>query len=108
MPVYLVKMEHPDGESWNQHLLEHVLYLKNLVPTGKLLASGPVKGGPLRAGFLIMQTENRAELEALISNDPFSRENLVCDLRIEEWDPLFGALAAHSSNTLPPELASLT
>lgn len=107
MPIYIVRMEHPDGDLWNKHVLEHVLYLKGLIAKGRLLASGPLKGTPLRAGFLIMRAEDRQEVEAMVEGDPFSREDLICGLGIEEWDPLFGMLADQSSKQPPAELASL-
>lgn len=107
MAIYTVRMDHPDGDKWNQFVLEHVLYLKDLIKQGKLLASGPLKGTPLRAGFLIMQAENEEEVKQLVAGDPFSRENLIVALRIEQWDPLFGMLTDKSSKNVPPELASL-
>ncbi|MHC1481314.1 YciI family protein [Frateuria aurantia] len=107
MPLYLVRMEHPDGDRWNQHVLEHVLYLKSLIEQGHLLASGPLKETPRRAGFLILRAEHRQDAAALIQADPFAREDLISTLSIEQWDPLFGRLAGESSGQLPPELASL-
>jgi uncharacterized protein YciI len=107
MSIYTVRMEHPAGDLWNKHVLEHVLYLKELIAQGRLLASGPLKGTPLRAGFLIMRAENRQEVEVMVKGDPFSREDLICGLTIEEWDPLFGLLVDQSSRQLPAELASL-
>ena len=34
MPIYITRMEHPDGDRWNQHVLEHALYLKDLIAQG--------------------------------------------------------------------------
>lgn len=107
MPLYLVRMEHPEGDRWGQYVLEHVLYLKELIVQGRLLASGPLKGTALRAGFLILRAESLQEAQALIDADPFTRENLICGLSIEQWDPLFGMLAEYSTRQVPPELASL-
>lgn len=109
MHIYLVRMEHPDGEGWNQHVVEHVQYLKALIARGQLLASGPLKAGPgaRRAGFIVMKAPDRAAVQALVDADPFAREGLICALTIEEWDPIFGMLAEHSSQSLPPELAAL-
>ncbi|KXV61221.1 hypothetical protein AD948_02470 [Acetobacter senegalensis] len=107
MPVYLVRMDHPDGEGWGQHVAVHVLYLRRLIQEGRLLASGPLKGTPLRSGFLIMKGANRQEIDAMIAGDPFASEGLICDLRIEEWDPLFGCLSNHATGKLPQELKSL-
>ena len=107
MAIYTVRMDHPDGDKWNQFVLEHVLYLKGLIKQGKLIASGPLKGTPLRAGFLVFQADSEEEVKQLVAADPFSRENLIVALRIEEWDPLFGLLTDQSSKSVPPELAAL-
>ena len=107
MSIYIVRMEHPDGDGWGKHVVPHVLYLKNLIKEGKLLASGPLKGTKLRAGFLIMVGDSREEIAAMVEADPFATEGLICGLTIEQWDPLFGMLADKSTGIPPPELASL-
>lgn len=107
MALYIVRMDHPDGEAWNTHVLEHVQYLQSLIADGRLLASGPLKGTPLRAGFLIMKADSEAEVRAMVDDDPFTREGLIHSLTIEAWDPLFGMLSDHSSQEPPAELASL-
>ncbi|OAG71758.1 YciI-like protein [Gluconobacter japonicus] len=107
MPIFIVRMDHPDGDGWGHYVLPHVLYLKQLIQEGKLLASGPLKGTPFRSGFLIMQGASLQEIEDMVAKDPFSPEGLICDLRIEEWDPLFGCLSEFSSGKPPAELQSL-
>ncbi|MBK1625243.1 YciI family protein [Afifella marina] len=107
MAFYIVTMTHPDGPGWNEHVLEHVEYLLDLIDEGTLKASGPLKGTPLRAGFLIMVADSREEIEKIVAGDPFAREDLIVDLTIEEWDPLFGAFGAESSKVLPPDMKPL-
>lgn len=106
MSIYIVRMDHPDGPEWNTFVLEHVRYLKKLITEGVLIASGPLKGTPLRAGFLIFRAETLAEVKALVGGDPFTRENLIAKLDIQEWDPLFGLLSDISSKNPPKELRS--
>ena len=77
--------------------MPHVEYLRGLVARGKLRASGPATGLPLRAGLLIFTVEDRAELDALIAADPFAIEGLIEELTVIAWDPLFGAFASESS-----------
>jgi hypothetical protein len=36
-----------------------------------------------------------------VANDPFAVEDLIVDLVITEWDPVFGAFHDISSKTLP-------
>lgn len=104
MALYIVRMDHPDDDGWNEHVLEHVQYLQQLIADGRLIASGPLQDTKLRAGFLIMKADDADQVQAMIDADPFAREGLIASLRIERWDPLFGALAAHASGDLPPEL----
>ena len=94
---FVFTMTHPDGDGWDRHVMPHVEYLRGLVEQGKLRASGPAKGLPLRAGLLLFTVADRAELDALIAADPFAVEGLIEELTVIEWDPLFGAFAAESS-----------
>jgi len=105
MSIYIVRMEHPEGPLWNQFVLEHISYLKTLIDNGTLLASGPVKGSPLRAGFIIFQADTAQAIQDLINDDPFARENIISAMTIEEWDPLFGALVEYSSKQSVDALA---
>lgn len=107
MSIYIVRMDHPAGTGWNTFVREHVLYLKDLIQKGKLIASGPLKNTPLRAGFLIFKADTLEEVKAMITADPFSRENLIAELDIQEWDPLFGHLAELSSGAAVSELQDL-
>ena len=93
---FVVAMTHPDGDGWGRHVMAHVEYLQGLVAQGKLRASGPATGLPLRAGLLIFTVADRAELDALIAADPFAIEGLIAQLIVVEWDPMFGAFAAES------------
>ncbi|MDF7660854.1 YciI family protein [Erwiniaceae bacterium L1_54_6] len=107
MGIYVVRMDHPDGTEWNAFVREHVVYLKTLIKQGKLLASGPLKNTPLRAGFLVFKAETLDEVHAMVNADPFAREDLIAQLDIQEWDPLFGELSGFSSRTTVSELQDL-
>ncbi|MDO6406759.1 MAG: YciI family protein [Pantoea sp.] len=107
MSIYIVRMDHPAGPEWNSFVREHVVYLKDLIKQGKLIASGPLKQTPLRAGFLIFNADSREEVSKLVNADPFARENLIAQLDIQEWDPLFGQLTALSSRVTASELQDL-
>ena len=107
MSLYLVRMDHPDGEGWNTHLLAHLEYLSQLIDAGKLLASGPLTDSGQRTGFLILSAASREEAEALVNDDPYAREGLITSLRIEAWNPLFGAFADRADGDLPPAIAAL-
>jgi uncharacterized protein len=105
MSFFIVTMTHPEGDSWNRHLADHVTYLQKLVKDGILRASGPLKNMPHRSGFLIIFAASRHEVEAEVSRDPFAREGLIENLTILEWDPLFGIFAAESSGEVAALLA---
>lgn len=107
MPCYLVRMDHPDGDAWDRHVFEHLQSLKTLIDAGSLLASGPLAGLGHRAGFLLFDADSRASVERMVDGDPFAREGLIVALRIEEWDPLFGAFADRSSGNVPPPVKAL-
>lgn len=104
MGIYVVRMDHPNGAGWNTHVAEHVRYLQELIECGRLIASGPLKDTPLRAGFLIFRAATLDDVKAMIHADPFSRENLIVGLDIQQWDPLFGQLSELSSLDVPAEL----
>lgn len=107
MSLYIVRMDHPDGSKWNTFVREHVLYLKELIKQGKLIASGPLKNTPLRAGFLVFSANSLDEVTTMVNEDPFARENLIAQLDIQEWDPLFGQLTLLSSRKTIHELQDL-
>lgn len=94
---FVVTMTHPDGEGWGRHVMPHVDYLNGLIAQGKLRASGPAIGLGKRAGLLVFEVADRAELDALIAGDPFAQEGLIDELTVVEWNPLFGAFAADPS-----------
>jgi uncharacterized protein YciI len=101
MPFYVVTMSHPDGPEWNEHVKAHVDYLKSLIDQGKVHACGRVTSLPLRSGLIIFQVADRKELDGLIAEDPFAKQDIIVRLDVIEWDPLFGAFADHSSGHAP-------
>lgn len=101
MRFFLVTMSHPDGEGWSRHLDSHMQYLKGLLRSGSLRASGPLKGMHLRPGFLVFAAEDESEVEAIVAKDPFAIEGLIETLSLQEWDPVLGAFHDESSRSLP-------
>ncbi len=97
MTLYLVTYDHPDAEGWARHLLPHAGWLQDRLADGSLLASGPVVGASERTAVLILVAPDRAALDALVATDPFAIENLIADLNVREWDPIFGAFNDRSS-----------
>ncbi|KAF4614318.1 hypothetical protein G7Y89_g15420 [Cudoniella acicularis] len=94
-------MTHPSGPGWSLHARPHVQCLLSLADNKILKASGPLKGLPLRAGFLIIKAENKEEVEAIVNGDPFAKEGLIVELTIQEWDPIFGVWESEASGVVP-------
>jgi uncharacterized protein len=106
MAFYTVKMVHPQGDKFFEHVRDHVQYLIDLEKLGKVRASGQLRGTALRSGFIIFCVADRAELQALIDNDPYSIQALIVHLEIEEWVPFIGTYAAETDPI--PEFARPT
>ena len=69
----------------DQHLAAHRDHLKQCYAKQQLLASGPQN--PRTGGVLISPLTVRAEIETLIAQDPFHRNNLA-DYQIIEFSPV--------------------
>jgi hypothetical protein len=107
MAFFLVTMTHPDGEGWGRHVASHVAFLKSLIEAGKVRASGPVTGLGKRAGFIIVTSDDRNEIEQLVAQGPFSIAGLIDDLTILAWDRMFGAFATTPAANRPCKVGSL-
>lgn len=101
MAFFLVTMTHSNLEGWTRFLQPHIAFLRDILEEGPLRASGPLTDAEVRAGFLVITASSRADVEAIISRDPFAREGLIDQLVIQEWDPLFGVFASESSGVIP-------
>lgn len=102
MSFFLVHYSHPDGQGWSQHLEPHLDWILDRVEDGSLVASGPTVGTDLRSAMLLVQAANQDAVRAIIDTDPFIIEGQVSDLRITEWDPIFGVFHDQSSQASVP------
>ncbi|MBU1003437.1 MAG: GTP cyclohydrolase [Proteobacteria bacterium] len=71
-------------ETVDQHLPEHLDFLKRHYELGTFLASGPRE--PRSGGILLAQAASREALLEQLALDPFSRHNLA-DYEIIEFIP---------------------
>jgi uncharacterized protein YciI len=71
----------------------HRAYLLGLAERGLLLGSGPYADGEAGA-LLVFAAADRAALDALVAEDPFSREGLIAQLDVREWTLVLGPWAA--------------
>jgi len=93
MTTFVVTYTHPNEAGWQAHVGPHVEWLLTEVEAGRLRASGPFVGTPVRSAMLIIDVEDRAALDAMIAADPFHAEGLIEDMTVTEWDPIFGTVA---------------
>jgi len=69
---------------------EHLAYL--VANQAKLLAAGAMiddDGNGGHGGILIVDTDDRAEAEAFIANDPFSKAGLFEKVTVSRWRKAF-------------------
>lgn len=71
-------------EEVDQHLTEHVDYLKEQYRLGNFLASG--RKIPRDGGVILAHSASREEIEAIIALDPFHIHG-VADYEIIEFSP---------------------
>ena len=69
----------------------HREYLTRLVESGTAVAAGPWADD--LGSLTIFSVADRAELDRLIAQDPYTTENVVVERTIREWKPIFGAFA---------------
>ncbi|HET7140142.1 MAG TPA: YciI family protein [Arthrobacter sp.] len=74
---------------------EHRAWLSALAEDGRLLSSGPYGDGA--GALLIFKVQDEAELNHLLTQDPFATAGGIAGIRTTEWAPVIGLLAAHAS-----------
>jgi uncharacterized protein YciI len=91
MPYAIITRDKPNHlHLRNQVRAEHLEYLTANV--GKLLAAGAQvdddgEGG--YGGIIIVDTDDRAEAEAFIRNDPFTKAGLFAGIMVVRWRKAF-------------------
>ena len=71
---------------------EHRAYLRTLLESGSLLASGPLVDR--NAALLIFEADSPEEVAALLDRDPFELAGFIGERVIEEWNPIMGPWSA--------------
>lgn len=96
MPTFAVTYAYSDATSADrdQHRPSHVEFLKSQFDGGRLVRSGPFGPEDAPGALLIIQGDSRADVEALMDQDPFFRNNLIQERSIRQWNIFFGADAA--------------
>lgn len=89
MKHFVVIYSHPDEAGWKKHLPGHIAYLQKLVGEDNLVASGSLVTSPQRSTMLVIKAKNSAEALEIVSRDPFSVLDLIGNLSVTEWNPVF-------------------
>jgi uncharacterized protein YciI len=70
----------------------HREYLRELVDKRKVAAAGPWADDS--AGFAIYQVADRAELDLLLAEDPYTVDGVAASRTINEWNLVLGSVGA--------------
>ena len=91
MPYAIITIDKPNClDLRNQHRTVHLDYLTD--NKDKLLAAGAKvddQGEGGYGGVIIVDTEDRAEAEAFIANDPFTKAGLFSSIEVVRWRKAF-------------------
>ncbi|TLG16444.1 hypothetical protein FEK35_04080 [Nocardia cyriacigeorgica] len=70
---------------------EHRGWLADRLAEGALLTCGPYPDGS--GAVLVFRADDEPALRTLLAEDPFARENLITEVQVKEWLPIFGAMS---------------
>lgn len=91
MPYAIITVDKPNSLGLrNQTRVEHLAYLE--ANKDKLLAAGAKiddEGEGGYGGVILVDTEDRAEAEAFIQNDPFTKAGLFAGIEVVRWRKAF-------------------
>jgi uncharacterized protein YciI len=71
---------------------EHRDYLRGLADQGVLLVSGPYGPTDPAGALLLFRTDDRADVDALVEQDPFTTSGVNAEITTTEWEPVIGPL----------------
>ncbi len=79
----------------------HREYLRRLQDQGNLVASGFLRDSVFDGAMLILRAETAKYAKDLLDEDPFVTNGLIHSLKVREWHPTLGDLAADFDRTFP-------
>jgi uncharacterized protein YciI len=68
---------------------DHRDYLRPLVDQGVVVVAGPWADDS--GGFIVYQVDDRAQLDRLLADDPYTTEGVAAGREIKEWKITLGA-----------------
>jgi uncharacterized protein YciI len=90
MAWFTVETRYGDRDKLAAARPRHREYLLRLVEEGKVVAGGPWADDS--AGFAIYRVEDRAELDRLLAEDPYTTEGVAADRVIHGWKVVVGSV----------------
>jgi uncharacterized protein YciI len=93
MATFAVTYAYADATaaSRDEHRPRHVEFLKSQFDGGRLVRSGPFGPGEAPGALLIVKGDSKADVEALMNQDPFFINKLIEVRNIRQWNIVFGA-----------------
>jgi uncharacterized protein YciI len=93
MPTFAVTYSYSDGTAAlrDQQRPRHVQFLQSQFDGGRLIKSGPFGLDEAPGALLVITGESKADVVALMDQDPFFQKNLVEERSIRQWNIFFGA-----------------
>lgn len=93
MPTFAVTYSYSDATSARRDAVRpaHVEFLKAQFDGGRLLKSGPFGPEESPGALLILAGETKADVEALMDQDPFHQSDLIEERTVQQWNIFFGA-----------------
>jgi uncharacterized protein len=68
---------------------KHRDYLRALAGDGVVVAAGPFTDD--LGGFFIAEVEDRAQLDRLLADDPYTTDGVVAQQEVREWKAVLGS-----------------
>ena len=95
MTIFAVTYRYSDDVSTRDALrAEHRDYLRGLAEQGLLLVSGPFGPTDPAGALLLFRAEDRAHVDRLVADDPFTPSGVIAATETREWEPVIGPLLA--------------
>jgi uncharacterized protein YciI len=81
-----------DADKLAESRPRHRAYLRELVEQGTVAAAGPWADDS--AGFAIYRVADRAELDRLLAEDPYTVDGVAAGRTVNEWNLVLGSVGA--------------
>jgi len=85
MPYFAAILQYGEDVARRQEIRpSHREYLKSLLDSGKLYQAGPF--GDDTGAIIVYEADDLAEVEEILTNDPFAQNGVIVGASINEWN----------------------